>query len=81
MLGGAEEAGGAGPPRVRFFRRNGEKVLIGRTKPPGGDSQGENVNRIIPGGHDHMEPASGQSIMLAHRVQVEKTEAPAGRGR
>ena len=50
-------------------------------KSPGGDSQGENVNRIIPGGHTHMEPASGQSIMLAHRVRVEKSEAPAGRGR
>ncbi len=44
---------------------------------PGGEPQhdkgkGQNINRIIPGGFEHMEPVSGQSIMLAHRVTVEK---------
>ena len=33
---------------------------------------GENVNKVIPGGNAHMEPASGQAIMLAHPVEVAK---------
>jgi formate dehydrogenase len=40
--------------------------------PQQGPGKGQNINRIIPGGFAHMEPASGQSIMLAHRVSVEK---------
>ena len=33
---------------------------------------GENVNKVIPGGSAHMEPVSGQAIMLAHPVEVVK---------
>jgi len=36
-------------------------------------TEGENVNQIIPGGTEHMEPTSGQAIMLGHRVEVRKT--------
>jgi len=39
---------------------------------------GENVNKVIPGGNAHMEPVSGQAIMLAHPVQIRKfSGAPA----
>jgi len=31
---------------------------------------GDNINRVIPGGPEHMEPVSGQAIMLAHQVEV-----------
>lgn len=31
---------------------------------------GDNINAVIPGGTMHMEPVSGQSVMLAHRVEV-----------
>ena len=33
---------------------------------------GENINKVIPGGNMHMEPVSGQAIMLAHPVEVVK---------
>ena len=33
---------------------------------------GENINDVIPGGAEHMEPVSGQAILLTHRVSVEK---------
>jgi len=33
---------------------------------------GENINSIIPGGHEHMEPISGQAIMTGMFVQVSK---------
>ena len=33
---------------------------------------GENVNKVIPGGNAHMEPVSGQAIMLGHPVEVVK---------
>lgn len=36
---------------------------------------GANINRVIPGGSDHLEPVSGQSIMVAHRVRVEPAKA------
>jgi hypothetical protein len=35
---------------------------------------GDNINKIIPGGQQHMEPASGQAIMLGHFVDVVKVE-------
>jgi hypothetical protein len=35
---------------------------------------GDNINKIIPGGRQHMEPASGQAIMLGHFVDVVKVE-------
>lgn len=31
---------------------------------------GENVNVVIPGGADQLEPVSGQAIMIGHAVQV-----------
>ena len=31
---------------------------------------GANINEAIPGGADHLEPVSGQAIMLAHEVDV-----------
>jgi anaerobic selenocysteine-containing dehydrogenase len=31
---------------------------------------GANINQVVPGGRDHLEPVSGQAIMLAHRVTV-----------
>lgn len=34
---------------------------------------GENVNKIIPGGANHMEPTSGQAVMLGHVVDIQKT--------
>ncbi len=33
---------------------------------------GENVNHIIPGGNDNVEPVSGQAIMHGHSVEVRK---------
>ena len=33
---------------------------------------GVNINDVIPGGREYMEPVSGQSIMLGHYVEVEK---------
>ena len=36
---------------------------------------GDNVNKVIPGGEDCMEPVSGQAILLAHRVKVVKLVA------
>ena len=34
--------------------------------------RGQNINWIIPGGYEYMEPASGQAIMLGHRVSIDK---------
>lgn len=31
---------------------------------------GVNVNEVVPGGAAHMEPVSGQAVMLAHEVEV-----------
>jgi anaerobic selenocysteine-containing dehydrogenase len=33
---------------------------------------GENINQVIPGGSQNMEPASGQAIMVGHLVTVNK---------
>ena len=33
---------------------------------------GENINHIIPGGNDNIEPVSGQAIMHGHKVEVRK---------
>ncbi|MFT7109294.1 MAG: anaerobic selenocysteine-containing dehydrogenase [Psychrobacter glaciei] len=33
---------------------------------------GENINQVIPGGSQNMEPASGQAIMVGHLVTVKK---------
>jgi hypothetical protein len=33
---------------------------------------GQNINEVIPGGAEHMEPVSGQAILLTHRVKIEK---------
>jgi formate dehydrogenase len=33
---------------------------------------GQNINDVIPGGAEQMEPVSGQAILLTHRVRVEK---------
>ena len=33
---------------------------------------GQNINTVIPGGAAFMEPVSGQAILLAHQVRVEK---------
>ena len=38
---------------------------------------GANINDVIPGGAENMEPVSGQAIMLGHLVVVEKVHAPA----
>jgi formate dehydrogenase len=37
---------------------------------------GGNVNRAIPGGAAHMDPVSGQAIMLAHVVDVQRVAPP-----
>uniref|UniRef100_UPI0030F7F460 molybdopterin dinucleotide binding domain-containing protein n=1 Tax=Nocardioides salarius TaxID=374513 RepID=UPI0030F7F460 len=34
------------------------------------DRDGVNVNEVVPGGAAHMEPVSGQAVMLAHEVEV-----------
>ena len=34
------------------------------------DRPGVNVNEVVPGGAAHMEPVSGQAVMLAHEVEV-----------
>ena len=33
---------------------------------------GHNINDVIPGGAEQMEPVSGQAILLTHRVRIEK---------
>ena len=33
---------------------------------------GANINEVVPGGPENMEPVSGQAIMLGHFVTVEK---------
>lgn len=33
---------------------------------------GQNINEVIPGGAAYMEPVSGQAIMMAHPVSIEK---------
>ena len=33
---------------------------------------GENINHIIPGGNDNIEPVSGQAIMHGHSVELRK---------
>lgn len=38
---------------------------------------GDNVNRVIPGGVEHIERVSGQAIMQAHRVSVSPAAADA----
>jgi anaerobic selenocysteine-containing dehydrogenase len=35
---------------------------------------GDNINNVIPGGPLHMEPASGQAIMVGHLVTVKKVK-------
>lgn len=35
---------------------------------------GANVNDVIPGGPAHMDPVSGQAVMLAHVVEVARAE-------
>jgi len=37
--------------------------------------KGSNINVVIPGGPENMEPASGQAIMTGHLVSVEKVAA------
>jgi len=37
-----------------------------------GSLPGSNINQVIPGGSENMEPASGQAIMTGHLVDVEK---------
>jgi len=37
---------------------------------------GQNINSVIPGGTAHMEPVSGQAILLTHRVNIEKIAQP-----
>jgi anaerobic selenocysteine-containing dehydrogenase len=40
---------------------------------------GGNINTVLPGGVAHMDPVSGQAIMLAHVVEVTKaTSSPRG---
>ena len=36
---------------------------------------GVNVNEVVPGGAAHMEPVSGQAVMLAHEVEVSAVTA------
>lgn len=36
---------------------------------------GVNVNEVVPGGAAHMEPVSGQAVMLAHEVEVSPVTA------
>ncbi|WP_341242427.1 molybdopterin-dependent oxidoreductase [uncultured Nocardioides sp.] len=36
---------------------------------------GVNVNEVVPGGAAHMEPVSGQAVMLAHEVEVSAVAA------
>lgn len=36
---------------------------------------GVNVNEVVPGGAAHMEPVSGQAVMLAHEVEVSPVAA------
>ena len=38
---------------------------------------GANINRVIPGGSEHLEPVSGQAIMVAHRVRVSRAREEA----
>lgn len=38
---------------------------------------GANINRVIPGGSAHLDPVSGQAIMVAHTVQVRRADAEA----
>lgn len=35
---------------------------------------GANVNDVVPGGPAHMDPVSGQAVMLAHAVEVRRHE-------
>jgi anaerobic selenocysteine-containing dehydrogenase len=35
---------------------------------------GQNINDVIPGGAAYMEPVSGQAILLAHPVSIEKVD-------
>lgn len=37
-----------------------------------GQLAGQNINHVIPGGDAYMEPVSGQAILLAHHVSIEK---------
>lgn len=37
---------------------------------------GVNINDVIPGGAAHMDPVSGQAVMLAHKVEVAPVGAP-----
>lgn len=36
---------------------------------------GININDVIPGGHQSMEPVSGQAMMLGHLVEVERVHS------
>ena len=37
---------------------------------------GVNVNDVVPGGPAHMDPVSGQAVMLAHEVEVTRVSVP-----
>jgi formate dehydrogenase len=37
-----------------------------------GSLPGANINQVIPGGPENMEPASGQAIIVSHFVDVKK---------
>jgi anaerobic selenocysteine-containing dehydrogenase len=39
---------------------------------------GANINEVIPGGQENLEPVSGMAIMMGHRVEVRRVEARAG---
>jgi anaerobic selenocysteine-containing dehydrogenase len=39
---------------------------------------GANINEVIPGGRENLEPVSGMAIMMGHRVEVRRVEARAG---
>ncbi len=53
----------------------------GATRRPGRERAralaGANINTVIPGGATHMDPVSGQAVMLAHEVEV---RPPTARG-
>jgi formate dehydrogenase len=80
-----EVASSAG--RLRLPARLSEDVRRGVVAVPHGWGHGDaalaqaatlgggNVNGVIPGGAAHMDPVSGQAVMMAHAVEVRRVAA------
>ncbi|MEM7437563.1 MAG: molybdopterin dinucleotide binding domain-containing protein, partial [Myxococcota bacterium] len=84
---GDEVEVGTGPVSIRLRARLSDEMRRGVIAVPHGWGHegaavkraaalpGANINEVIPGGHDHLEPVSGMAILMGHEVEVRRVDA------